>query len=88
MKASEDLGEDELPEFSDDEEERAYFAMLKTKQNKTPNKFKAGVGSKRMRTSGIYPFNFLNSRLISNDEVIWEHGINFEILFIFLQESV
>ncbi|XP_034943751.1 H/ACA ribonucleoprotein complex non-core subunit NAF1 [Chelonus insularis] len=33
MKASDDVGEDELPEFSDDEEEKAYYAALKAKKS-------------------------------------------------------
>ncbi|XP_058807309.1 H/ACA ribonucleoprotein complex non-core subunit NAF1 [Phymastichus coffea] len=42
MKAADDIGEDEAPQFSDDEEEQAYLASLKNKQSESTNKSKEG----------------------------------------------
>ena len=43
MKATDELGDDEHPEFSDDEEERAYYAALKEKKQRNGDSTKKKV---------------------------------------------
>lgn len=49
-----DASADEPPEFSDDEEERAYYEKLKAKQ--TNNSNETDIPLKRKRTSSKLPF--------------------------------
>ncbi len=60
MKAADDVGDDEAPEFSDDEEEQAYLASLK---NKTKIDKKSAPGentSKRRRGKEFDYLKILN----------------------------
>lgn len=50
MKATEDLDDDEVPQFSDDEEERAYYENLKKQPGKPVKRNDSNVPEKRRRT--------------------------------------
>ncbi|XP_015587720.1 H/ACA ribonucleoprotein complex non-core subunit NAF1 [Cephus cinctus] len=51
MKGTDVGGDDEHPEFSDDEEERAYYEKLKKQKNEKTNKQTPDVPSKRKRSN-------------------------------------
>lgn len=60
MKVTDELGDDEHPEFSDDEEERAYFAALKQKQKNEKAKCTEDVPQKRQRMGKKFVIRFFS----------------------------
>lgn len=61
MKATEEISDQEHPEFSDDAEEKAYYASL----NKKPKEKAKNVPNKRQKTSK-YNFSLNNNILIKS----------------------
>lgn len=54
MKPTDDIGDDEMPEFSDDEEEQAYLASLKNKPPGEKNKASGETANKRRKGNENY----------------------------------
>ncbi|XP_074111037.1 uncharacterized protein LOC141535126 [Cotesia typhae] len=79
MKASDDVGEDEHPEFSDDEEEKAYYASLKQKQrnnNKNNNNSNSNNNSNNNKSNDTNRSTLLTKRQKKNDGWKSQHPWN------------